>query len=205
VFSPSLLGYRPNPMAAGLRTHRSRTIGVVIPDLTNPVFSSHRARHRTHACSGRLRRVVADSDNDVHNARTIINTRLVRQVNGLILATALCDDPIVEECVQRGIPLVLVNRVTDGSVAAVTTDNDIGIRLVVQNLFKRGHRQIAFVGGPQTTSTGHTRYRAFLAATRESRITIDRAIVVNAKSFSEKAGKESLARIFEVAGQISPP
>jgi LacI family transcriptional regulator len=195
------LGYLPNPIASGLRTRRSRTIGVLIPDLTNPVFPPIvRGIARTLAPAGYVA-VLADSDNEMLNVKAIVSSLLARQVDGLILATALREDPIVDECIENDVPLVLVNRTTDNArVASVTTDDDTGIRLAVQHLVELGHRQIAFVGGPQVTSTGHVRYRAFLAATREAQLSIDRRLVINAKAFSETAGKETLERIIETAG-----
>ena len=190
------LGYAPNPMAAGLRTKRSRTIGVLIPDLTNPVFPPIvRGIAQTLADSGYVV-VLADSNNDVRNAQAIVANLLARHVDGLILATAQREDPVVEDCLQQGVPLVLVNRTADSTpVAAVTTDDDLGIRLALEHLLDLGHRNIAFVGGPQSTSTGHARHRAFVSAIKERGIDIDRQLIVNGKAFSEIAGKESKDQI----------
>ncbi len=195
------LGYLPNPIASGLRTRRSRTIGVLIPDLTNPVFPPIvRGIARTLAPAGYVV-VLADSDSDMLNVKAIVDSLLVRQVDGLILATARREDPIVDECMENAVPLVLVNRTVDNcSVASVTTDDEAGIRLVVQHLVGLGHRRIAFVGGPQTTSTGYARYRAFLTATREAQLPADRRLVMNSKAFSEAAGRMALERIIETAG-----
>jgi LacI family transcriptional regulator len=195
------LGYLPNPIASGLRTRRSRTVGVLIPDLSNPVFPPIvRGIARTLGPAGYVA-VLADSDNNMLNVKAIVDNLLARRVDGLILATALREDPIVDECIANDVPLVLVNRTVESArVASVTTDDDTGIRLAVQHLVELGHRQIAFVGGPQSTSTGHVRYRAFLAATREAQLSSDRRLVMNAKAFSEIAGKEALGRIIETVG-----
>jgi LacI family transcriptional regulator, galactose operon repressor len=195
------LGYLPNPMAAGLRTRRSRTIGVLIPDLTNPVFPPIvRGITQTLHDAGYVV-VLADSNNDVREAQAIVANLRARHVDGLILATAQREDPVVEDCVEHGTPLVLVNRSADKTpVATVATDDDLGIHLALEHLLELGHRRIAFVGGPQSTSTGYVRYRAFLAAIKERGLEIDRAMIVNGKAFSEPAGKESLAKIIETEG-----
>ena len=195
------LGYLPNPLAAGLRTRRSRTIGVLIPDLTNPVFPPIvRGITQTLHDAGYVV-VLADSNNDVREAQAIVASLRARHVDGLILATAQREDPIVEDCVEHGIPLVLVNRSADKTpVATVATDDDLGIHLALEHLIELGHRHIAFVGGPQSTSTGYVRYRAFLAAIKERGLDIDRQMIVNGKAFSEAAGKESLAKIIQTEG-----
>lgn len=146
------LGYLANPLAAGLRTRRSRTIGVLIPDLTNPVFPPIvRGITQTLHDAGYVV-VLADSNNDVREAQAIVATLRARHVDGLILATAQREDPVVEECVEHGIPLVLVNRSADKTpVSTVATDDDLGIHLALEHLLELGHRRIAFVGGPQST------------------------------------------------------
>jgi LacI family transcriptional regulator len=195
------LGYAPNPLAAGLRTRRSRTIGVLIPDLTNPVFPPIvRGIAQTMHDAGYIV-VLADSNNDVREAQAIVTSLRARHVDGLILATAQREDPIVEDCVEHGIPLVLVNRSADKTpVATVATDDDLGIHLALEHLLDLGHRRIAFVGGPQSTSTGYARYRAFVAAIKERGLDTDRRMIVNGKAFSEVAGKESLSKIIQTEG-----
>jgi LacI family transcriptional regulator len=195
------LGYLRNPLASGLRTRRSHTIGVLIPDLTNPVFPPIiRGIEHTLAAAGYVA-VLADSDSDERNAHAIVDNLLGRQVDGLILATASRKDSVVEKCVEHGIPLVLINRVVDKiRVAAVVNDDDFGIRLALEHLMSLGHRQIAFVGGPQSTSTGYYRYLAFLAATKEHGLKLDRSLIVNGKSFSEAEGKNCLSKIIDTNG-----
>jgi LacI family transcriptional regulator len=192
------LGYLPNPLAAGLRTRRSKTIGVLIPDLTNPVFPPI-VRGITQTLRDHQYVVVlADSNNDVREAQAIVANLRARHVDGLILATAQREDPIVEDCVEHGIPLVLVNRSADKTpVATVTTDDDLGIHLALEHLLELGHRHIAFVGGPQSTSTGYVRHRAFVAAIKARGLNLDRRMIVNCKAFSEAAGKEALSKIIE--------
>jgi LacI family transcriptional regulator len=189
------LGYLRNPLASGLRTRRSHTVGVVIPDLTNPVFPPIiRGIERTLAAAGYVA-VLADTGGDERNIQTIVDRLVGRQVDGLILATAKRKDPVVDKCIEDHIPFVLVNRTVDkGRAAAVVNDDDFGIRLVLEHLLSLGHRRIAFVGGPLNTSTGHRRHRAFLAVAKEHDLdTTRRGLVVNAKSFSEAAGKSCLS------------
>jgi len=95
------LGYRRNAMAVGLKTSRSFTIGVIVPDLTNPVFPPIvRAVERTMGKEGYVT-VLADTDNSIEIERTVLDSLCSRQVDGLVLATALLNNDIVAECRKR--------------------------------------------------------------------------------------------------------
>jgi LacI family transcriptional regulator len=192
------LGYLRNPLASGLRTRRSQTVGVVFPDLTNPVAPLiMRGIERTLAAAGYVA-VLADSDNDECNLQTIVERLIGRQVDGLILATANRKDPVVDKCIEDRIPLVLVNRTVDKRAAsAVINDDDFGTRLALEHLLSLGHHRIAFVGGPLNTSTGYRRHRAFLAATKDHGLQIDPSLIVNAKAFTEAEGRDCLSGIIQ--------
>src|SRR6195256_4941294 len=98
------LGYTRNPLAAGLRTHRSFTVGVIVPDLTNPLFPPIvRAVERTLGKEGYVT-MLADSDNSRDTESAIINSLGARQGDGLILATAWVQDDIVARCREQSIP-----------------------------------------------------------------------------------------------------
>src|ERR1700719_46718 len=104
------LSYTRNPLAAGLRTRRSFTVGVIVPDLTNPLFPPIvRAVEHTLGKEGYVT-VLADSDNNRETEGAILDSLQARQVDGLILATAWLNDDIVARCQEPKIPFVLVNR-----------------------------------------------------------------------------------------------
>lgn len=190
------LGYLRNPLASGLRTRRSHTIGVLIPDLTNPVFPPIiRGIERALANHGYVA-VLADSGNSTKNKQALTESLLARQIDGLILATAHRKDKLVDKCLDFGIPLVLVNRTVDKHhVPSVINDDELGIKLAFDHLVAKGHRRIAFVGGPQNTSTAHDRYRAFVKLVKQAGLKLDRALIANSSAFTEAAGQASMNRI----------
>jgi len=190
------LGYRRNPLASGLRTQKTFTVGIVIPDLTNPVFPPIvRGVEHTLDAAG-YNAILADSGSKERSEEAIIENMKARQVDGLVVAAARRKDPIVDECMAQGIPLVLVNRAVDKhDVAAVINDDELGIQLALEHLTRLGHRQIAYVGGPQSTSTGYARYRTFFKAAKKLGLDIDRDLVMNAEAYSEPAGAATLNRI----------
>lgn len=183
------LGYMRSPMASGLRTGRSYTVGVLIPDLGNPIFPPIvRGIERTLGDEGYMA-VLADSDNNLQNERAILNSLTSRHVDGLILATAHRKDAVVEACIRDKLPFVLVNRSIDGQgVNRVINNDDRGIGLAINHLLELGHQRIAFVGGPQNTSTGRDRYRAFRKRWRKGLFRSDPGLMVNCKAYSEAEG-----------------
>ncbi len=192
------LNYRRNPLAAGLKTQHSYTVGVVVPDLTNPVFPPVvRAVERVLAKEGYVT-MLTDSDNSRDMERTILASLRSRQVDGLILATALLNDEIIAECREHKTPIVLVNRtVADESIPSVVTNDLYGIRLAVEHLLHLGHRKIAYVGGPSNTSTGRDRRQGFLAAVEEYRLKADPKLIADAPSFTIGAGRDALRLILQ--------
>jgi LacI family transcriptional regulator len=190
------MGYRRNPLASGLRTRRTYAVGVIIPDLTNPVFPPIvRGVEHTLDSEGYIA-ILADSGSKRRSEEALVENMKDRHVEGLILAAATRKDPLVEQCIEQGIPLVLVNRTVDKhNVAAVINDDELGIDLAVTHLVELGHRKLAYVGGPQRTSTGYARYRAFLKTVKKAGIVIDRDLVINAREFTESAGQAAFHEI----------
>ena len=121
-------GYRPNAIASSLRTRRSMTVGVVVPDITNAVFPPIlRGIEDTLTPQGYIA-MIANSDSDPKRESMLIDTLRARGVDGLILASAQREDPAISRAVEEGIPVVTVNRrVDDPNVSSVTNDEASGI------------------------------------------------------------------------------
>lgn len=192
------MGYTRSPLASGLRTGRSFTIGVIIPDLSNPMFPPIvRGIERTLEAEGYIA-ILADSDNSQKSERAIFDSMKSRRIDGLILATAHIEDPIVEDCIEEQLPVVLVNRTIDThDVTEVINNDELGIQLAVAHLIELGHKQIAFLGGPQNTSTGRDRYRAFRNLADNGQFELDPDLCASCTAFTEAAGHTSMLGILD--------
>lgn len=156
------LGYVPNPLARGLRTNRTHSLGVVVPDITNPLFPPLIRGIEDAASAEGFNVLVANTDNEPDREREQVAALRSRHVDGLILASARVDDPVLRGLVADKVPLVLVNRVEpDLAVSSVAGDDQAGIRLAMAHLFALGHRRIGHIAGPESTSTGLFRATAF--------------------------------------------
>ena len=190
------LGYRPNPIARGLKTNRSFTIGVLIPDLTNPLFPPIVRGIEDRLAQAGYTPLIVNTDNDPERERRHLEAMLARQVDGLIAATARLDAEPLAQAAAGGTPLVLVNRsFEDGSVAAVTVDDRRGSALAVEHVAGLGHRLIGHVAGPQNVSTGHQRYQGFLGAMAAAGLEARPEHVSFSASFTEAEGARACAEI----------
>jgi LacI family transcriptional regulator len=192
------LGYHPNPIARSLKTAKSRTIGVVIPDLTNPLFPPIVRGIEDVLDQAGYSALIANTDSDPAREQAQVASLRSRQVEGLIVATALLDHPLLRGLHREGVKMVLVNRrVDDVEVPSVCPDDAAGVRLAVKHLAGLGHRRILHLAGPRTTSTGLARSRAFQVAVREQGLVDDPARVVACDAWSEAEGARVLRTVLD--------
>jgi LacI family transcriptional regulator len=190
------LGYRPNTVARSLRLRRSHTVGVLIPDLNNPLFPPIvRGLEDRLAADGYVA-LIGNTDGDDARERNVFEQMRARHVDGYVLATVHLRNPLLAEAVRAGVPVVLVNRIAeDYSLPAVTVDNETGVTMAISHLVSLGHRRIAYVAGPQDVSTGLARYRAFQAAMAEAGLEVPPGRVAIARAFSIEEGRRCAAQI----------
>lgn len=198
------LGYHPNPIARSLKTSKSGTIGLVIPDLTNPMFPPIvRGVEEVLEIAG-YTGLIVNTDNDPDRERILIDSLRARQVEGLVIATAVLDHPLLDELRNAGVPMVMVNRRTRGNdIASVGPDDPAGIRLAVGHLAEHGHQRIAHLAGPANTSTGLVRARTFRESMREHGLADDPALVVDCSAWSEEAGAAGLKQLLDSGAEFT--
>lgn len=188
------LGYSPDPAASGLRTRRSATIGVLIPDIANPVFPLILRGIESTLAEAGYTAIIANTDNDAARARAALERLAARRIDGIIIAAATRRDALIAQCIGLGLPAVLVNRGADGGkLSAVIVDDRAGIALAVEHLLALGHRAIGHVAGPGNISTGQGRRAGFLAAIKAQGL-VPPPIAV-ADSYSIAAGERACAQL----------
>ena len=192
------LGWRPNRAAAALSTGRSRTVGVLLPDITNPVFPPI-LRGIEDALDEEgyfaLLANTARRDGGQAAAQLAVERMLAQRVEGFLVATAMRDDAWLEGLRKGGARIVLVNR-TDGRglLPAVTSDDLLAMRLAVDPLVALGHRRIAHLAGPAGFSTGQARRAGFEQALQAHGLVP--AAVVDCEAYTIEAGDAAMARLF---------
>ncbi|HET9206987.1 MAG TPA: LacI family DNA-binding transcriptional regulator [Burkholderiaceae bacterium] len=187
------LGYRPNRAASALRTGRTHTIGVLVPDITNAVFPPILQGIEAHAAARGSFVLVANVAGSAL-ARPVVERMLAQQVDGVVLAIASREDPLVDFIVGSGLNAVMVNRADDsGRVPSVVSDDRLAMKLVVDHLLHTGCRRIAHLAGPQNLPTGAGRRAGFEQAMRDHDARI--ASIVVCEAYSREAGHKAMARL----------
>jgi LacI family transcriptional regulator len=198
VRAAETLGYQPNPIARSLKTARSSTVGLVIPDLTNPLFPPIVRGIENVLESAGYSALIVNTDNDPERERALIESLRSRQVEGLIVATARLDHPLLRRLQEQDVKIVLINRrIENLQMPFVVGDDATGIALAVRHLADLGHTRIAHIAGPQTTSTGVERSRAFRHAVRDHGAVEDPALIVDCAHWSEGDGAGAMRELLD--------
>jgi LacI family transcriptional regulator len=189
------LGYVPDEFGRTLRTRRSRMIGVVVPDLGNPVFPPIvRGIEDTLRTAG-YAALIANTDDSAEREEELLRTLTARRCDGFIIASSRRDDPAVIDLVNTKTPVVLVNRMMDTATAAVASDDAAGMRAAVDHLVSLGHREIAHVGGPEALSMTGVRRAAFDSAMAAAGLEVSPELICAARRYTADEGQRAFEAV----------
>lgn len=193
------LGYRPNSIARSLITRSSRTIALVLSTLDNMFYplAVERVSLRFQAEDYHLLLFVVPEDGDFAG---VMDRILQSQVDGILMMSALLTSSLAKECVEIGIPVVLLNRnVAFDGVSQVYSDNYHGGFWAGSYLAMGGHERVAFVSGLESSSTSRHRHQGLVDGLASHGLTCH-AVVYGNYDF-EQARQATL----EVFASSTPP
>ncbi len=184
------LGYTPNTVARGLRTNRSMTIGIIVPDLTNPIFPPMVRGIDSYLAPRGYSSLVVNTDGSDTTERTLFESLMERQVDGFVVATGHNNHQLMIEAHERSIHAVMVNRdASNVPYPAVTGDDSQGIFAAVTHLLELGHKRLVHLAGPVGLSTSRIRAEAFVAACEKFKIF---GRLVDTSAYSVDAGQRAM-------------
>lgn len=190
------LGFRVNTVARSLRTRRSQTVGVLLPELDNDFHLSVIAGvEEVLALDGVGVLVRSSRSPGASAADAAVADLLDRQVDGIVAVPSARDTAALTAAAGRGVPLVLIDRVVDGLACdAVVLDNAEVSARVVADLVAHGHRRIAVLAGPDDVWSLRERLAGFRRAARRARLPVARGAVVSGP-LTVAAGREGMQRL----------
>lgn len=183
------LGYRPSALARSLRLRRTLTLGMLVPDITNPFFPPLIKGAEDAARARGYNLILCNTEDVPERESTYLGVLRERQVDGVLLATSRMTDAVIDGLRRDGFPFALVNRTSRGAGdLAVVVDNRAAATDAVGHLRSLGHRRVAHVAGPSTTTTGAERAAGAREAIGRLGLDQDPGLIVEAEAFSEAAG-----------------
>lgn len=198
------LGYQPNPLARGLRTARTRTLGIAVPQLDNPVLSQILIG-ATEAAHARDYELLVTLVTDV-TAGPGVYERLARthRVDGLLVSTLEDDDALVEALTRASVPCVVVNREVRGVQNSVAHDGFEAARQSTEYLLSLGHRRIGHLAGRLRGYNGAQRLAGYRAALSAAKVGHDAALVAEA-GYTLEGGERAMRELLERTAATAPP
>lgn len=173
------LNYRPNELARGLRLKRSLTIGLVVPDISNPFFAyvTHVIQSNAYELGYSL--IVCNTNEDINMEIEQIELLRRKGVDGYIILPVGTKKDHISELLKHNKSFILLDRIFDDmETNAVVIDNHKGAYQAVKHLIDNGHRRIAIIQGLQNTSTNNARLSGYLSALKDHKITPDERLIV---------------------------
>jgi DNA-binding LacI/PurR family transcriptional regulator len=172
------LHYSPNSYARTLGSGRSRTLGLMISDISNPFFPELVKSFEEFAVKGGYEVLLTDTNHDPTRMAGCVQRMLERRVEGVAILTSEMDAGLMNQMARRGIPIVFLDLGTVQSrISNISVDYKQGIREATEHLFHLGHRRIGFISGPLALRSVQTRRSAFLECLEECGITYDEQLV----------------------------
>lgn len=182
------MGYRPNRVAAGLRTNRTMSVGIVIPDITNTLFPPIVRGVESVLESAGYASILVNTDNDPEREARLFEVLMERGVDGIINAAVTRSSPKFAK-MAGSVPMVTANRMIEGGgIPSVINDDAGGIRMMAKRLYDAGHRHIGHIAGPRNISTGLSRREAFETAARGLGLSVPAGTILAAERYTEDEG-----------------
>ena len=175
-------GYQPHAAARSLVTRRTQIIGVIIPEsvttlFTDPFFSLVLAGV-TAACNENRYHLMLSLFNSPEGSDAIYQ-RVLRSatLDGVIVASATTDDPLIPRLLTDAVPFVLVGRHPDKRVTYVDVDNVGGARMATEHLIRLGHKRVATITGPLGMLSAQDRLDGYKQALEAHGLPVDPALI----------------------------
>jgi len=183
--------YTPNYLARSMVTKKTKTLGLIIPDIRNPFFTDIAKGAEDKANELGYSIFFCNSDDNLEKEITYINSLIDKQVDGIMLAGAAKRDINRERKININIPIISVDRNAyyKGIKGSIEIDNYTGAYEGVNHLISKGYRRILFVSGPLDTKPSTERLRGYKNAVKDSGMKVDDVnIIVGTyeRNFGEK-------------------
>ena len=196
LFAIGALGFVRNEPARQLRAGRSRTIGLLVLDAANPFFADVSRGAEEAAAEAGLAVILCNSGQDAAKETSYLNLMAEQRVQGLLLTPVAADPDRLARLVERGMPVVLLDRRADGDgMCSVSVDDVSGGELALSHLLEMGHERVAFIGGPTSIAQVSDRLQGARNALTRAGRDPESLVCMATQSMTVAAGREAGERL----------
>ncbi|MDX8467772.1 substrate-binding domain-containing protein [Mesorhizobium sp. VK23B] len=196
------LRYSPNSLARSLRRGETKTIGLLLPDNSNPFFASVARQIEDAGFVAGYTVILCNSDGSAEKEERYLSVLMAKQIDGLIFAGS-SDHARVFASLSTAVPAVLLDReIHSVHVDSVLVDHDHGGYLAGRYLVGLGHKRIGVIGGPRDSSSSPARLRGFTRALEEAGLALSPSSVVDS-DYHFAGGRLAMERLMEQAPEIT--
>jgi LacI family transcriptional regulator len=173
------LNYFPNTHARTLVSGRSRLLGIIVENITNPFFPELIQSFEQIAVAHGYEILVSSSNSDPALLTTCVRRMLERKVEGVAVMTFGEEESVLDQLTNRNVPIVLAEfKLDDPKASTILLDYSTGMCAAVNHLAKLGHKQVAFLAGPHTLHSALTRENDFRTAMQQAKLALEKSYVI---------------------------
>jgi LacI family transcriptional regulator len=189
------LNYYQNAQAKGLVTGKSRIIGLIVPDITNPFFPELVRGAERNATQQGYDVFLCNTDYDPERTSSLVRRLIEQKVDGAIIMTTEMEYSLVTSLTAKSIPVVLLDwGITDLLVSNIKENFESGIEEASSHLVELGHRNIAFISGPLKLRTAKTRKEAFVSSIKKYVGSVSEPLIIEG-DFKIEGGELAMSKI----------
>src|SRR5437660_8140660 len=190
------VGYAPNVHARNLASGRSRTLGLIISDITNPFFPDLVKSIQERALELGYDIVILNTNYEPERDAPYVQRLLELQVRGVMILTTEMDPSVIERLSSRRIAVAFLDIGRVGPhTSNIRVDYEHGVHEAVEHLLQLGHRQIAFLGGPEHFKSAQFRSQAFLRTMKKHRASLHTEPVICKGDFKLESGQRAVREL----------
>jgi LacI family transcriptional regulator len=200
------LNFRPSAVARSLIQNKTRAIGVIVSDISNPFYPELMKGIEEHAADRGYTIILTNSDDELDKHARALAVLRERRVDGLILASIRRDDPSISALVANSEPCVLANRGLPGRrLSEVVLDNVAGAAIATQHLIDAGHSRLVYLGGPDYAQNSLDRRRGFKRAAKAAALPEENARTYKLEFLRPSTRERVRVKLEEIVTQTQKP
>lgn len=190
--------FQPDDLAKSLQSRKTRTIGVVVTDITNPFFAEIVRSIEKYLDTKDYSMILCNSDENLESETKCIKLLLSKRVEGLIICPSGLNDENISGLKNKQFPFVLIDRYVNGvDCSHVVSDNYNGAKQAVEYLIGKGHRRIGFLGGRSDSSSNNERRNGYCDTLKENNISYSAELETNL-GFDKESGEVGMDTLLKL-------